>query len=504
MAHWKHLLVATAAMMVFAPMAHAQGEENAITVTASADATADREYEAAVRASLTYLRANPKVAGDYISAKELDVIESALRSGGLESYIARQDADRFAGAAYDVRLNSSADLLADLGSTIQMAQSSAAYRETLAGSAVDLPEPFRSRALTLVRNTRLTIPQLVPALTEVYEEAAESEGMYGEPATSPMAALACGVERGTPRTITDGSSGCEPNANGLLAKWDFPMKRYLGCVRDQGKRGSCVAFALTADIEMRAAMKRNQKYNLSEQFTYMRAELLTGAGKYRHGLPTFLTIKRFDNLGTSFGRETSWPYNPSRDRTGVDTRGTSVLYDDVYPKSCDNYSGYCTEVNFQGVQDKPYITSTGQIDFQYHHPPMNFGADNIRAYGRSSIIWSDSLSKMFAVQQQLPAKLRVAPVVASISVSANYMAKLPDGYLRYSSTDASKPGGHAVLIVGFVPKLSLPEGAPAPVGSGYFIVRNSWGTGRGDCGYEYIDEAWLRRHVTGLTTLGIK
>lgn len=509
MKHWKQVLAAFA-MLTAGQGALAQEDGDVFTISEADDAAADREYEAAVRAGVAYLRANPNEVGDYIQTRDLDAITAALRDGALADYVARLDTGRFAkGAAYDVRLNPAVDVLADLGSTAQIARDDKAFRETLAGSAADLPEPFRDRALKIVRNTKLSTSQLLPALTEVYDEASASSGFYGEPETSAAAASVCTVERGTPRTITDGSTSCTPNANGLLAKWSFPMKPYLNCIRDQGRRGSCTAFALTANIEMRANMKRKQRYNLSEQFTYLRAEILTGYAKYREGLPLYMSVKRFDNLGTSFGREMAWPYNPSRNMiTTVDTRGTGAMYDDVYPKACDGYSGYCTELNFQGKQDNPYMTNSPSsgyvVEFKYHYPPMNFAADNINAHGRSSIVWSGASWKTYAVQQQLPAKLRIAPVMASISVSDSYMASLPKGYLKYSSSDKTQSSGHAVLIVGYVPKGNLPEGAPAPAGKGYFIIRNSWGKWRGDCGYEYVDEAWLRHHVTSLTTLGVK
>jgi C1A family cysteine protease len=44
----------------------------------------------------------------------------------------------------------------------------------------------------------------------------------------------------------------------------------------------------------------------------------------------------------------------------------------------------------------------------------------------------------------------------------------------------SQLGGHCVVIVGYDDTMS------GPAGTGYFIVRNSWGTGWGQSGYFYM------------------
>ena len=50
-------------------------------------------------------------------------------------------------------------------------------------------------------------------------------------------------------------------------------------------------------------------------------------------------------------------------------------------------------------------------------------------------------------------------------------------------------GGHAWCIVGYQDEASVP-------GGGYFIVRNSWGTGWGDRGFAYASNDYARDAFT--------
>ena len=59
-------------------------------------------------------------------------------------------------------------------------------------------------------------------------------------------------------------------------------------------------------------------------------------------------------------------------------------------------------------------------------------------------------------------------------------------------------GDHAVLAVGFVANSDLPAAAPLdPDGRGYVVIKNSWGTGYGDCGFSYLSTEFLRLWGTG-------
>ena len=72
------------------------------------------------------------------------------------------------------------------------------------------------------------------------------------------------------------------------------------------------------------------------------------------------------------------------------------------------------------------------------------------------------------------------PILAGFSVDAAWMnATATDG--RVDGFDAATVrGGHAVTIVGYLP-------------DGWFIVRNSWGTGWGDGGFAYVSPGYIEQ-----------
>ena len=76
----------------------------------------------------------------------------------------------------------------------------------------------------------------------------------------------------------------------------------------------------------------------------------------------------------------------------------------------------------------------------------------------------------------------------------SYLLLTPDGYVPHIPYEPTL-GGHAVELVGFVPNSELPPGAPPAQEDGYFIAKNSWGIGNGDCGFYYLDFAYLRHHA---------
>ena len=75
--------------------------------------------------------------------------------------------------------------------------------------------------------------------------------------------------------------------------------------------------------------------------------------------------------------------------------------------------------------------------------------------------------------------------MARFDVPSSLYSPDANGYVVWRASDKIK-GGHAVLIVGFVRNDDLPGVAPRAPDAGYFVVKNSWGTDNGDCGFLYI------------------
>ena len=98
------------------------------------------------------------------------------------------------------------------------------------------------------------------------------------------------------------------------------------------------------------------------------------------------------------------------------------------------------------------------------------------------------------------------PMVAGIAVTDSFSAATSSNGFVHNSDDDYK-GGHAVHIVGYLsnseikanPLFSVPsylEGS----GGGYFIIKNSWGTCKGDGGFFYVPVWWAREYLKTVTT----
>ena len=70
------------------------------------------------------------------------------------------------------------------------------------------------------------------------------------------------------------------------------------------------------------------------------------------------------------------------------------------------------------------------------------------------------------------------PILAGFSVDAAWMNATATGGRVDAFDPGTVQGGHAVAIVGYLP-------------DGWFIVRNSWGTGWGDQGFAYVSPAYV-------------
>jgi hypothetical protein len=94
------------------------------------------------------------------------------------------------------------------------------------------------------------------------------------------------------------------------------------------------------------------------------------------------------------------------------------------------------------------------------------------------------------------------PVIYCLWAMPSFHNPDKDGYVIYAGPNESagkdaqgndlqvSDTGHCVCITGFVDNADLPAGAPQGSGGGYFIVKNSWGTGYADSGFVYVPYDW--------------
>ena len=289
---------------------------------------------------------------------------------------------------------------------------------------------------------------------------------------------------------TDNSKRCSYDQladDGILKNKSFTLRSVLPCVKDQKRRGTCTAFATVGALEIKMFKNRGNEYNLSEQMTYFYNEIYGNwTGRYTYGLNTMKGIKKLKKKGVRIPLERDWIYNPSR---YIEDYNSSTK---KYPKSCTNYDGKkCTNRAFQATEKKD-----GWFKYSYTIPSTKKPYVKIRE--RKSFM--NLLNPKGSLENAINYLNNGDPVVVSFGVRPSFSnAGEGTNYVQFKKED--KEGGHAAILVGFIKNKNLPEGAPKALEKGYFILRNSWGTSFGDCGYVYVDFKHLRKYAYGLATI---
>ena len=338
------------------------------------------------------------------------------------------------------------------------------------------------------------------------------------------------------------SPGATANPTGLLANNTWPLKPFTTCVRDQGNRGTCTAFGITAAVESAAAVKYQRWLNLSEQDLYMEQKLhwfpvpwdWYGDG---YNAAYSVLLQMLGGVHT-FPFERDWDYNQSRSRQKDDQQRT-------YSDSCDGYNGEaCSDTNHQAALVCRRIDTTvveevveevctwvenaassvpligGWIEEavgDYVCEPVTKlvetveqvevctyetvipGTSGLRITG-ATLIWdplSAFNSDIALAKAFLAARM---PVIFCFDVAGSFDDH-DGGYVTYDASEEDSRGGHCALLTGFVDNSDLPVGAPPGAGGGYFVLKNSWGVDSGDLGYWYLPYAWVNKWGTAMIAL---
>jgi C1A family cysteine protease len=205
-------------------------------------------------------------------------------------------------------------------------------------------------------------------------------------------------------------------------------------VRQQGSRGTCVSFTLTALNEY-ILRRRGYLRDLSEQHLYYEIKLTDGASNLC-GTWQVRAVNALRTRGQC--REIVWRYNPS--------------------SSCNAH---------------------GALPARARPDGLSYRLDAIQVSPRSVAAYKYQMSL------QRPVTLSI-PVYNSWYLSAETRRS---GRITMRVGSEVAEGGHAVLLVGY-------QDSPSSPGGGFFIVRNSWGTswayaspygpGYGTIPYQYI------------------
>jgi C1A family cysteine protease len=461
----------------------------------------EKEFQQNLRLAVAYLKKNPKEVGQVSNPRAFAKIAYLVEKGEFEKLASLDNPivkyPRGAGEDQKVLFTGAVTNLADLGGALADGNDEQNIKSVYE-KAFKLLHPNRRRTFKNPKDVyKLPKKEAKVYLAKVLEVIGHYTFIPYEP-TSPGWKWDCDDEIGQQRVGTgDAANRCEKDEfhpDSLFTHsntTDFPLKYYHTCIKSQGSRGTCVSFAINAAVESALMVKEDKAYNLSEQYTYLYGEIYANhSGRYSYGLPTGKAVKKMDSKNVKFQYERYWEYNPSSDIGNKS--GNS------YPSSCVGYNGeMCTNFAFQGQES---ITGFWPFKNYNYTVPYRGTSKNIQVIDRSNIwmSWAKGASLDLAISLT---KAKV-PLVLSFTVKQNFMDTGSDGYVYYKSGEDSV-GGHASVILGFVPNNKLPAGVSPAKEKGFFIVKNSWGTWNGDCGYYYVDYKYLKKFAKGIYTVTV-
>jgi hypothetical protein len=242
-----------------------------------------------------------------------------------------------------------------------------------------------------------------------------------------------------------GTGGGEEPASFSPLPESVDLHAQMAPIRNQGGRGTCVAFACTAVREYLMGAPQSTQSDLSEQFLYWdckSADLLPGAG-------TFIRVGMNRLEVDGIPGETVWPYDPT-----------------------------------------PIPGNEGQA------PPPS-GAAQKAAANRIGGFTALIPTSIDALRRALS---NGSPVAFSVPVYTSWFTEPThsSGDVRLPLPGEKKEGGHAMCMVGYQADEAVP-------GGGYFVVRNSWGTDWAcdspvAAGYARLPFAYLSQYGTSAYT----
>lgn len=289
---------------------------------------------------------------------------------------------------------------------------------------------------------------------------------------------------------------------GVMAHYDFPMKPYLTCVKNQQNRGTCWAFSLASMLE--AAYARDHKtaggrpvfMNLSEQDLTNMVKLVWWPTQTSYGDAAGSDILgRMVTEGYTMPYENNWVYNQSRSRTADDATMT-------YSHSCVGYTGVCSETNHQGRMVCSRFGLFRYCSFVTVDVDETHGVKPSAA----SQLW-DATNADRSVAMALLGVIFNTPMQLGFDVFPEFDNAV-NGWVLPPQGGGKSRGGHFVHIVGYISNEKI-AATPAiasqihdaSTGGGYFIVKNSWSTCYGDGGYYYVPISWLKAHTWSIVAL---
>ena len=328
----------------------------------------------------------------------------------------------------------------------------------------------------------------------------------------------CDLEVGTEYAGIDGevSTRCDTDqyaSLGIMGNIAFPLRDDLTCVKDQTRRGTCVAQTMCAVVETLRIVEDGTINNLSEQdaFFAMKTESSHSvAALFSDALFPSLALPCLEATNYEFQYEKEWNYARGTERRDPSAELHPTQLVPYFPDACNgDYRGeQCTEWASNGTHT---FTQPGVPAAASRPSVPSKGVEEISSITALPIdpvvTWSSSLA---ALKLLLDAEI---PAFVSFRVTDDMKSSSPgkgvdtSGYVLYTGAterDGETPGGHAMACIGWVRNNDLPTGAPRASGDGYFVFKNSWGIESGDCGFYYLDEGYVRYNGTYIAVVSIE
>lgn len=222
--------------------------------------------------------------------------------------------------------------------------------------------------------------------------------------------------------------------------WQTPIK-------DQGSRGTCVAFASVAGLEWLYKKAYSQTKDLSENHAYNMFMAKEGKScATSQGIATFNAATYLSAADGRICEESESAY--------VSTAGSSSCA--TIPDACKNNVkyGFVSTHTFYA----PEYGGTGTeiaTNANFLETLVKLGFPVVMGVHVAGSDWSDGTAETGVVDVQITGNGNPAPSV----------------------------GGHAMTLVGYAENLN------------YFIFKNSWGTGAGRAGYFYLTYEYLQTYA---------
>ncbi|WP_135229385.1 C1 family peptidase [Deinococcus fonticola] len=310
-------------------------------------------------------------------------------------------------------------------------------------------------------------------------------------------------------------NSCAPASGKLFALYDFPMKKNLPAVKNQGGRGTCWAFATISVAETLIRTQYGRRVDLSEQDYVAYSKLKYGSPTDGDGADPFALLGLNAQNGYRFAYEKVWEYNQSLSRSATETPPDSGKYN--YQNSCGGYPHQDQCEDSVSQAETGCIVTAGKTVCGAQIPTerTSYGIDtsslkNMWDWNQKDggLGWS-VLALGFGTPVMLLHDARYLQGDANGFVGdlpynrASHPVKQADGSTKWEPNTEKDVAwwNHIAMLVGYVSNQRLQEvmpGAPAGPGGGYFIMKNSWGTCWSDGGYIYLSWDWMKKYAGGL------